>query len=271
MQRERVQKYFNQRAADGSYAALYKGGPPTRENWSYRARRDKALALVADLRPRLPQTPKVLDVGCAGGELAEDLVGLGFHYTGLDRSPIMLERARQRHPQLQFVQGEAAHLPFPDASFDLVNALGLIEYLDDPHTFLNEAQRVLRGDGGCLLLSVSTRYCWENWLKGLLWLPRRVLGFFYFRVTGKQRYPIRHQMRSARSLRRLLHSHGFVLRTTVYYNPDPFCFPLSRCFPRLSLRASMALESRARRFPWRWTCTGVLVPAYTHRGDKKAD
>jgi SAM-dependent methyltransferase len=51
---------------------------------------------------------------------------------------------------------DAQHLPFPDASFDLLLLFEAIYYLPDAEAFFREARRVLRG-GGTLLISTVNR------------------------------------------------------------------------------------------------------------------
>lgn len=67
--------------------------------------------------------------------------------TGLDFSPAMLALARQRVPAAELIEGDAADLPFPDASFDAVT-IGLgIPHVPDPHAVLAEARRVFMPGG----------------------------------------------------------------------------------------------------------------------------
>lgn len=67
---------------------------------------------------------EVLEVSCgAGGGASYIARNLGpASYTGLDLNPASIDlcRAKHRLPGLQFVQGDAQNLPFPDESFDAV-------------------------------------------------------------------------------------------------------------------------------------------------------
>jgi fatty-acid O-methyltransferase len=67
---------------------------------------------------------RVLEVGCGHGGGASYLMRT-LHpasYTGLDLNPDGIAFCKKRHnvPGLDFVQGDAENLPFPDQSFDLV-------------------------------------------------------------------------------------------------------------------------------------------------------
>jgi ubiquinone/menaquinone biosynthesis C-methylase UbiE len=67
---------------------------------------------------------------------------------GLDVSPAMIAEARRLVPDATFVEGDAAKLPFDDASFDLAAHSNMIPFLD-------ETARVLR-PGGWTLFAFSS-------------------------------------------------------------------------------------------------------------------
>jgi SAM-dependent methyltransferase len=91
----------------------------------------------------------VLDVGCAKGFLLYDLTQVvpGIEIAGLDVSAYAIEHARDEvKPFLQV--GSAAHLPFLDASFDLVLSINTLHnlYTYELEPALRELMRVGRGD-----------------------------------------------------------------------------------------------------------------------------
>ena len=94
---------------------------------------------------------KVLEVSCGAGGGASYIVrNLGpASYTGLDLNPASIAKCQERHrlPGLDFVQGDAQNLPFPDQSFDaVINVEASHQYPDFPR-FLEEVARVLRPEG----------------------------------------------------------------------------------------------------------------------------
>ena len=97
---------------------------------------------------------EVLDVATGTAAVAIELVRQrGCHVVGLDQSPEMLASARARveragaAERIQFVQGSADELPFPDRSFDGLTFTYLIRYVDDPAATLSELVRVVRPGG----------------------------------------------------------------------------------------------------------------------------
>ena len=88
---------------------------------------------------------EVLDVGCGKGELALALCKNHNSVWGVDFSYNMVEICAQKGLDVKI--GKANNLPFDDNAFDVVTALGLIEYLKDDNSFLSEAHRVLKPEG----------------------------------------------------------------------------------------------------------------------------
>jgi 2-polyprenyl-6-hydroxyphenyl methylase/3-demethylubiquinone-9 3-methyltransferase len=117
----------------------------------------------------------VLDLGCGGGFLANYLAERGHRVTGIDTSAESLAVAR-RHDRTRSVDyrvGDACALPFPDASFDAVCAMDLIEHVTEPERLIAEAGRALR-PGGLFFFHTFNR-TWQAHLiviKGVEWFVR---------------------------------------------------------------------------------------------------
>ena len=90
---------------------------------------------------------RVLEVGCAGGELGRLLRTRGHHVTGIELVPEMAERARQWLDAVETADIETVGFPFPPASFDAVILADVLEHLIDPWRVLREATGVLADDG----------------------------------------------------------------------------------------------------------------------------
>lgn len=102
----------------------------------------------------------VLDVACGTGIVARritPLVAPSRMVAGIDFNPNMVRVARQAAEReglrIAFREGRAEHLPFGNASFDLVTCQFGLMLFDEPSLALREIRRILR-PGGRLVLSV---------------------------------------------------------------------------------------------------------------------
>ena len=99
---------------------------------------------------------RVLDVCCGTGDLA---IAARDHrageVVGLDFSEAMLERARRKAPDLEWVRGDALELPFGDASFDAATVGFGVRNVEDLGLALRELRRVLRPGGRLGILEIT--------------------------------------------------------------------------------------------------------------------
>jgi ubiquinone/menaquinone biosynthesis C-methylase UbiE len=99
---------------------------------------------------------RLLDAACGPGTLAAAAAARGAEPVGVDLAPGMVALARERHPALRFLEGDAEALPFEDASFDAVAAGFLVHHLPDPAAAAAEFARVL-APGGRIAATVWDR------------------------------------------------------------------------------------------------------------------
>jgi demethylmenaquinone methyltransferase/2-methoxy-6-polyprenyl-1,4-benzoquinol methylase len=98
---------------------------------------------------------RVLDACCGTGDLALASARTGARVTGVDFSERMLERARRKAPEVEWVQGDALALPFSDGSFDAATVGFGVRNLDDLEAGLAELRRVLRPGGRLGILEIT--------------------------------------------------------------------------------------------------------------------
>jgi SAM-dependent methyltransferase len=102
----------------------------------------------------------VIELGCGTGYVSAWLARLGAHPVGIDNSAAQLATARafQKEFGIEFplIHGNAEHVPFPSASFDLAFSEYGAAIWADPYKWIPEAARVLRPGGQLIFLGNGT-------------------------------------------------------------------------------------------------------------------
>jgi len=98
---------------------------------------------------------RVLDVCCGTGDLAIAARKRGASVVGLDFSERMLERARAKRGDVDWVRGDLLALPFEDGSFDAVTVGFGVRNVEDLPAALAEMRRVLRPGGRVGILEIT--------------------------------------------------------------------------------------------------------------------
>jgi SAM-dependent methyltransferase len=148
--------------------------------------------------------PRVLDVGCATGALLAALRDSGWEAQGVEISEAQASYGEARHG-LPIFAGRLEEAAFPAASFDLVHASHLIEHLNAPASFLDEAERVL-APGGLLALTTPNADGLQARLYGPRWRSAIYDHLYLF---------------SRRTLHALLASRGFAVARTATWGGWP--------------------------------------------------
>ena len=159
---------------------------------------------------------QLLEVGCGIGI---DLVRFAKHgalATGVDLAEVAVDLARKNlglhhvRGDIQVMDGE--HLQFPDKSFDVIYAHGVLQYTNDPEAMVREIYRVLKPRGEAILM-VYNRYSWLNFLSKLFGVKlehegapvlrkysirdfRSMLGAFSRVEIIPERFPVRTRLHS---------------------------------------------------------------------------
>ncbi|WP_225827697.1 class I SAM-dependent methyltransferase [Streptomyces naphthomycinicus] len=186
--------------------------------------RKVAARLVPFLRPGAP----VLDVGTGTGVVGRALTDLGHTVYGLDLSPAMLVRARQRLGPV-VVAADAARLPFRASTVEQAVSVWVLQMVADAPAVLAEVARVLVPGGRYVIAS------------GVLLPADDPIGIVYEEVWRSLDVDGRRDDRSAR-LRLLAPEAGFTVEHTGRFEPT---------YHRQSpAEAAAFLESGAPFFLW---------------------
>jgi len=105
--------------------------------------------VLAEALNAIPRDNKLtlLDVGCASGyysEVISTLVGNRFEYTGSDYSDAMLNLARKRYPNIEFLKLDIRHIELSDMSYDIVFSGALIVHVKEWEEAIIELTRITR-------------------------------------------------------------------------------------------------------------------------------
>ncbi len=175
----------------------------------------------------------VLDAGCGEGVLSWYLAERGAKVTAMDISTPNLENAksflekRGVTDRVTLVQGDAEHLPFPDASFDWVVSSHVLEHLPDFEQGLSELRRVAKKRvvvalPTCLNLAAASQLggadFWRLSKRAIVALPRGMFRVFWhlFGEGVQEGYAgvgeLPHVWRYPWVMRRRLEKGGFVIK-----------------------------------------------------------
>jgi len=170
-------------------------------------RRWRRLAAEAATVPGEP----LLDACCGTGDLAVASARLGAHVTGLDFSERMLDRARRKAPEIEWVHGDALRLPFEGGSFAGATVGFGVRNLADLERGLRELRRVLRPGARLAVLEITRptgllKPFFRFWFDGVVPVLGKVLpggAAYTYLPASVRRFP------GPRDLARLLEAAGF--------------------------------------------------------------
>ena len=120
------------------YVELLRSEAKTRNPW-----------IMLQIEKYFNKNIEILDIGCGGGLLSNDLSKIGYHVSGIDIHEEVLQVARNydQFKKVKYIKADALNLPFPDESFDVVCAMDFLEHIEDYQLALKEGTRVLKKNG----------------------------------------------------------------------------------------------------------------------------
>ena len=162
---------------------------------------------IIDIVKKYSTGKQVLEVGFGTGGDLHELSKFGYKCTGLDKSRISVNKAKENKLQFKVVYGDAESMPFDDNTFDVVFHQGVLEHFKNPIKFIFEQWRVLK-QGGLLVVDVPHKW-------NLFTIYKK---FKFYRGNW---YGGWERSFSANELKNLLHKNGFDILETSYYGIWP--------------------------------------------------
>jgi SAM-dependent methyltransferase len=200
---------------EGEYTAAY--AHLYREHWWWRVREEILLRKIRQLLGPRTTDARILDVGCGAGLFFDALEPLG-HIEGIESDSLAVEQAGRWRARIHI--GELDDTFQPEARFDLILLLDVLEHIERPDRLLRRAASLL-GPTGRIVVTVPA----FNWL----WTSHDELNHHVERYTAKD---IRDLMMGV---------HLTAIETGYLFQ--------SLLLPKLLVRAKEAVTASAPRVP----------------------
>lgn len=212
----------------------------------------------------------LLDVGCGPGMMVRELLDSrpgDFRITVLDRSSAMVEASALRADNnVRALVGRVEAMPLPDASFDVVLAMGVLEYTEATAA-LAEIARVARPDGLVLvtMLNPMSPYRFVEW--HVYWPLLRVLRAVetVLNVPPDRRHgPVETGIRAyrERTLRGMMTAAGLRPVNAAYFDVTFLVPPIDRVVRRWARGWHKRPERTISRGWRKWLGTAYMVVAH---------
>jgi len=126
-----------------------------KDNWWFKARRN----LIFWILKKYGNGKKVLDYGCGSGFLVGQLQERGFDASGVDVSKEAIDFGSEKGiNNLSKIDGVLTN--YPDASFDLVLAMDVIEHIKEDDLVIKELERLVKPNGILVITVPAYKWMW---------------------------------------------------------------------------------------------------------------
>lgn len=251
---EKAINFFN--AASKKYLEEYER--KTSEGYSFRVRREKTLAVI----PEAKEGKKALDIGCGPGIMAEGLLEKNYSVACVDAAPSMINLVKEKfssNPKITAGTGDVNELNFPDNSFDLIIAMGLLEYLGDQEKALQEIKRVAKTGGQIIITFPNKTSPCRIFNRSAAFLTKpfsKVLR----KILKKPKQSLTHKEYTLKQTINFLEKNGLKVSKVIYYNFKLIPYPFDKWFPKFTIWQSKLFERLDNTF-LKFLGTGFIIKA----------
>ncbi len=183
---------------DEKYAQMFQAGKDPEE---YRAQK-----FWPTLQALLEKNKRYLDVGCGVGGWSLFLQDEGYGTAGIDTARRTIQAITEYDPDAEVKVAAPTAIPYADASFDGVIAIGTLEYIqDNVPKALQEIHRVLKPEG-FIFLEVSA----ISLLRQLIYIPLKQWQAVN-KKQSKEKATFAHYLFSRADIAQLLTEAGFAV------------------------------------------------------------
>ena len=228
-----------------AYARLYEGETADAHYFNTR------LEIVTDMMQG-PDQGKVLDSGCGPGVMMRNLVDRNWKVVGLDLSFEMVQEGMESigiTASSDFICADARQIPFVDTAFDIVLAMGVLEYVKDMSGAVSELARVTKKNGFVIMTMQNKISPYRLWEKNVF--------SRWTRLYRKQKQAPS-WIYAEKAFRRIAEANRLEVLDVVYYDFNLFLPPLDQKMPLRSAGISRMIEPFCRKHI-KWLGSGYIV------------
>lgn len=254
---EKAIDFFN--AASKKYLGEYE--KKTSEGYSFRVRREKILAII----PEAKENKKALDIGCGPGIMAEGLLKKNYNVACVDAAPNMINLVKEKfssNPKIKAEIGDVNKLNFPDNSFDLVIAMGLLEYLENQPQAISEIKRITKTGGQVILTFPNKTSPCRIFNRSAAFIAKPFSKILR-KILNKPSQTLAHKEYTLKQTTKFLEKNGLKVSKVIYYNFKLIPYPLDKWFPKFTILQSRIFEKLDNTF-LKLLGTGFIIKAKKH-------